>query len=104
MFRINPSPTFNAPVKIPVAGQSEPVTIGVEFRHMSRSRLTTFFDECAGQTDAQVLAQIVAGWSDVDRPYSPEALALLIDNYPGATRALFETFRAELLEAGRKNS
>ena len=102
MFKIVPKTTFTAEVTLSVPGAA-PAAIAVEFRHLAKSALRDFFASIEGKTDAEALAAIVAGWSGVDTPYSPEALATLLDNYPAAAGELFEAFRAEVLEARRKN-
>lgn len=103
MFKLQPNPTFKAKVPVSIPGQDKPQAIEMEFRHMSREAMREYFESLPGQSDAEALARIVVGWSDVDQAFSPEALAVLLDNYPSAAGLIFETYRNELFEARRKN-
>ena len=103
MFKLQPNPTFKTKVAISVAGEKRQPEIEVEFKYLNRERVREYFDNLQGKTDAEALAEIIVGWSGVDEAYSPEALAILLDNYPAAAADLFESFRRELLEAKRKN-
>ena len=103
MFKLQPKPTFKARVPVTVPGEIKPAEITVEYKHMSLEQVREFFEGLAGKQDADALGEIVVGWADVDAPYSPEALATLLNNYPSTAAAMFETFRRELFEARRKN-
>ncbi len=102
-FKLQSNPTFKAKVGISIAGDSKPAEIEVEFKYLSKTAIKTYFDSLQGKTDADALDDIIVGWNGVDQPYSTEALATLIDNYPAAASDLFEAFRRELIEAKRKN-
>lgn len=103
MFKLNPDPTFRASVAISVPGSDKPQTIAVDFKHLPKSALRDYFSGIEGKTDGEALGAIIAGWSGVDTDYSPEALDLLLDNYPTAAAELFDAYRRELLDASRKN-
>ncbi len=103
MFKITPKTTFTAAVALSVPGESATARITVEFKHLAKSAIKEFFERLDGKTDAEALGEIVVGWEGVDTPYSQDALAALIDNYPASAGELFDTFRRELLEARRKN-
>ena len=103
MFKITPKPTFRATVPLSVPGSDKPAAIGVDFRHLSKSALRDYFAGLEGKSDAEALAEVITGWEGVDVPFSADALAQLLDNYPAAAGELFEAFRRELLEARAKN-
>ena len=103
MFKLNPDPTFRASVALSVPGSEQPATLAVDFKHLPKSALRDYFSGLEGKSDAEALGAIIAGWDGVDTDYSPEALALLLDNYPAAAAELFEAYRRELLDARRKN-
>lgn len=103
MFKLQPNPTFKAPVEIHVAGQAKPARIEVEFKYLKRDEMADFFSTLSGRKDEDALADIVVGWSGVDAPYSVEALAQLLNNYLPAARALFDAFMTGLNEAKEKN-
>ena len=103
MFKLQPNPTFKAKVGLSVAGAAKPVEIEVEFRYLKKSEVKAFFDNLDGKNDAEALTEILIGWSGIDQPYTADALALLLDNYPASARDLFGAFSRELLEARTKN-
>lgn len=103
MFKLKPNPTFKTKVAISVAGEKRQPEIEVEYKYLNKDGVKDYFEHLQGKTDAEALAEIVVGWSGVEEAYSPEALAMLVDNYPAAAADLFEAFRRELLEAKRKN-
>ncbi|USE78906.1 phage tail assembly chaperone [Cupriavidus gilardii] len=116
MFKINPNPTFTATVTIPVPG-GKPEKLKLTFRHKSRDQAKDYFDRIAkeaaeaiesGKTDdvareRRALEEIVAGWEDVDQPFSGDALEQLLQNYHGAATAILDTFTTELNLARRGN-
>ena len=107
MFKLQPNPTFKCPVSIPVPG-GKSGAITVLFNHKGRKALQEFFGnlgaEGESRTDVEMLSELISGWEGVDEKFSEEALETLLDAYPGAAMALFETYRAEVLEARVKNS
>lgn len=103
MFKLQPNPTFKVKVPISIAGQATPPQIEVEFKYLNKAAVKAFFEGMTGKTDAEALAELIVGWSGVDAPYSQDALATLVENYPASSADLFEAFRRELLEAKRKN-
>ncbi|MDC6179032.1 hypothetical protein C2I33_08605 [Ralstonia solanacearum] len=106
MFSINPKPTFAAEATIPVAGGGTE-KLNLLFKHKRRDDVREFFARASegtdGESDADVLLEIVEGWKDVDAPFSREALDQLVQNYPAAPRAIFDTYLAELTGQRRGN-
>ncbi|CBJ37898.1 conserved protein of unknown function [Ralstonia solanacearum CMR15] len=106
MFSINPKPTFTAEAAIPVAGGGTE-KLQLVFKHKTRDEVKAFFAQAGAgaddQSDADVLLEIVAGWEGVDVPFSREALDQLVQNYPAAPRAIFDTYLAELTGQRRGN-
>lgn len=109
-FKLNPNPTFKAKVALSAPGCAA-AEVTFEFKHFSRSAMKEFFSRLAkeqegdaARSDADALAEIVVGWgAEIDEKFSQKTLALLVDNYPAATREIFEAFRRELLETRAKN-
>lgn len=107
MFTIQPKPTFVSEVEIPTADGV--AKIKFEFAHKGRKALTKFIDsltvEGEPRDDADALGEIVVGWKGVDQPFSQEALATLVDNYPAAAKSLFNAYLPAMLEgkAAAKN-
>lgn len=108
MFSLQPKPTFKSEVLIPVPGGS---TAKVKFvlKHKSRSALKEFFNSLTSteggesRPDHEALMELVDGWEGVDQPFSQENLETLVDNYPGAARAIFDAYNSALFEAREKN-
>ncbi len=105
MFKLNPNPTFKSEVVIPTTSGDGKITF--EFKHKGRKALKEYIESLGeGDTareDVDALGELIAGWSGVDEKFSPEALAILIDAYPGASRAIFEAYNKALLEGRSKN-
>lgn len=104
MFKLNPSPQFDASVAIPVPGK-EPQTLVLVFKHMNREETAAYFTGIAKSEKivASTLMGIVAGWKNVDAEFNEENLQKLIDNYHGAVKAIYEAYGTELAEGRRKN-
>jgi hypothetical protein len=101
-LKLQPNPTFSAKVEIPVPGQDQPEVVDFIFAHMDRDEFKAFTDpEVAAQrSDMDSLRRIVRGWgSEVDAPFSDDALAKLIKAYHGAAYAISAKFVAELTKA-----
>lgn len=106
MFALQPKPTFEAEVLIPVPG-GEQAKITVIFKHKGKKALATYFEsltqEGTERTDTDALDELIDGWKGVSDKYSKENLELMLDAYPGAAAALFEGYRIALTEGRRKN-
>lgn len=105
MFALQPKPTFKIDVTIPAATGGG--TIKFEFNHKGRKALREFFealtDAEANRDDAEVLCDLVAGWSGVDQPFTKENFETLLDNYPGAAAAIFAAYNTGIVEGKAKN-
>ena len=102
MFKLTPKPTFKSTVELSVPGAKKVIPVEIEFKHFSRKQIKEFFDGLTDKTDTESLSEIVVGWSGFDLPFSAEALAELIDNYPTSSGEIFTAFRQDLLEARKK--
>lgn len=107
MFKLNPAPTFRHEVAIPTP--TGPVPLDLEFRHKGKEALIAWSESFETQSDLQIIADIVVGWSGVIDdsgtlvPWSSEALAKLLDSYPTAARAIFEAYKKVMREGREKN-
>lgn len=89
MFRLDPAPTFDHPVSIPMPG-GEAQTLGVTWTHKTRRALRDWLARVKAAedgTEADILMEIMAGW-DADRAFGRDALDALLQNYPAAQNAL----------------
>jgi hypothetical protein len=116
-FRLNPAPTFEADVLLTVPGAVESFRLPVTFKHHSRSAFDALVAkageaEKAGQAmpAADWLCHLLADWgpvvvddNDKPIPFSRDALAKLLDNYPGAFVQINAAYGRALVEARAKN-
>jgi hypothetical protein len=125
MFKLNPSPTFKAPVKITVPG-GEPLPIEFEFKHRTRVGLTEWQDGFVKtvpaptendpdavrremRPDREIIGEYIAGWSGVlndaglPEPWSVDAFLKLTNNYHAAASETFLGYLKALQESRAKN-
>jgi hypothetical protein len=92
-----------------VPGADARGVVEIEFRHKGRAAYAAWWDSIADRGDAEVLDEIIAGWSDVidDRgepvPYDIDALRLLCDRFPASAIELLAAYKHGLWEAREKN-
>ena len=108
MFKLEPNPTFTAPVAIPLPG-GETATIDFTFAHMGRDALQRFLGRVKDLPDAEAVVDIVDDWSGVagadgePLPITDENIMALLDNYHGAALAILQTYIRELTGQRVKN-
>lgn len=102
MFKLQPNPTFVAPVAIPVPGAAAQ-EINVTFAHKGKSEIKAYLDLATTREDIDSLSEIVLGWDGVDADFTRDNLAVLLDAYPGAAMALLTSWVNELGKAVAKN-
>lgn len=102
MFKLEPNPTFEATVRIPVPG-GDAAPLRLVFKHRRKSEVQQLVEAAAGREDIDLVADIVAGWHDVDAPFDRKHLAALLDAYPAAAGAILQAWGAELSGAAAKN-
>jgi hypothetical protein len=103
MFKLDPNPTFVAPVSGFKPGEGVTESILVTFKYRGRKELSEFLLAVGDLTALDALMDIMVGWRDVPLDFTRENVEKLCDLYPAFVSAVFETYRAELTEARRKN-
>lgn len=112
MFKLNPNPTFDFTAPIRAAGHAEALPLQLTGRHMGAKAHAAWSEGFAGRTDAEILGDVICGWRGVvvaedlhegDVPFSPEALAQLLDAYPGASTQILAAWREALFGGAAKN-
>lgn len=104
MFKIEPSPTFWAKVKLTIPGEEKPGEVEMEFAHQGNDKLRAWIDAARTATsDELVLDAVVRNWRGVDAAFSPENLRALVRNYPAAGAEIFEQYLKALTESRAKN-
>jgi hypothetical protein len=65
MFKLNPQPTFTAPVALSVPGLSEPLEVLFTFKHKGKDALGKWVATATQKMDAEALGEVVCGWAGV---------------------------------------
>ncbi|VYU55938.1 hypothetical protein [Metakosakonia massiliensis] len=99
-FLLQPKPTFKADVTIPRAGE-EDGKLTFTFRHKPIKELAAL-ETMEGKTAVDFLHEITEGWALTDE-FSRDNLEILLDNYPGAMKAIVSTYYRELTGNREKN-
>jgi len=100
-IKLNPSPTFDAVVNIPVPG-SDPVPVCFTFKHRTRTQVREWFEAAIDAEDVQTILDIATGW-ELDDEFSKANISALCENYAGAPRAVLQVYLDELRGARTKN-
>lgn len=102
MFKLKANPTFVRAVVLRSL-DGEECTLRLVMRHRRRTELKAFIEGLPGRPDEDVVADIVAGWEDVDTPFSAEALRELLEEWACTPARVWEEYQAAYQEAARKN-
>ncbi len=108
-FSLVAAPTFKAAVGIPVAG-SVPVKVEFTFRHRTKDAFTEFMKANSSTDDLDVICGrsnpvngdeladtalgICTNW-ELEEPFNRDNVEVLLQNYPGAARAIVDKYVAE---------
>lgn len=109
MLKLNPNPTFTAPVQISVPGQDATEIIRVTFRHKTVEGLAAWYQERANKPARDALDEVIESWdgplgADGEKvAYSREALGNLLNGYPAAASEFVRAYMRELTESRVKN-
>ena len=101
MFKLEPNPTFWAPVEIHVPGQGKG-SFEVEYRYLDQDAARAFGMRLAEKDPFDAVAEIVVGWREMDVPFSRDNLRLLLKKY-AASAPLLRSFSREIFGAAEKN-
>lgn len=103
-FKLQPNPTFKAPVDIPVAGEL-PEKVLFTFKHKTRTQFDALVKAVInGETTVDdAVRDVVVEWTYPGVDYNDEALSQCFDMFPGSANAIFTTYRQSLFEGQRKN-
>lgn len=104
-FKLQPEPTFKAPVEIPVPGDGL-VKVNFTFKYRDRDAMKAFLakvsDPESQMTDEELIEEMCAGWELTD-PFERASIELLVKNYIRATSAIFDKYLDEHTKAREKN-
>lgn len=93
-LKLSAEPTFKAPVNIPIAGE-DPEPVVFTFKARKSSELSQFKDWVKGKANIDTVEACVIGWALTDE-FTKANIERLLDNYPGAARAILDTYLSEL--------
>lgn len=104
MFVLKQSPTYKWPVSfaLPSDGKLQDHTITVEFKRYTNDELVALTND-PEITDIKIAKASVVGWDGVDTPFSPEALAELLQQTPVPTAIVLALLDSAQGSAKRKN-
>jgi len=104
MFKIEPDPTFGAPVPLSRPGVAQPIEVIVTFRYKDRDALAAWVAKKGKVDDVQLLDEVIEEWSGFDQPYSVTALSDVLAKYTPSRHEFFRSYLHELTDSKRKNS
>lgn len=104
MFKIKASPTFSAPITIFAPG-GEAQKLNVVFKHQRADDADDWLKRSDGQGDKRqkALLEVIESWDAEGVPFSAESLGELLQEKPGAGRALVLGYYAALHGNVEKN-
>lgn len=109
MIKLNPDPTFEAMVRLSVAGHPETMDIPMTFRHKTVTGMSEWFTKNEHRSVADALDELIVEWSGVMDdagqfvPYTKAALEILLKNYQPATNEIILAYMGELTASKIKN-
>lgn len=112
MFRLDPNPTFSAPVLLTRPGSEPPVKVSITFKHKTWRELNAWLARAADYpSDVEFVGEVIEAWGpefvegpeDTPVPYSSEALAKLLDRFPRAGTDIVRDYRKGLGDARAGN-
>lgn len=111
MFKIIANPTFQSTVRLSVPGSDAGSPLRLTWRHKTARDLDAWLRRAREfESEAAMLAEVIEDWTgvfgpdDKPLPFSPTALAQLLDQYPAAGKELLLHYNHQLADARAKNS
>lgn len=103
-FQLDPKPTFDAVVKIPLHGDDKTADFKFTFAHKSNVDLEEFIANISkgDKTKLDALKEIASGWELTDE-WNDENLTKLLNNYNGSFTAIMDVYISELRQFKLKN-
>lgn len=99
-LKLNPNPTFDIIVSIPVAGQLQDEDVTFTVKALPQSKLDELTGE--GVLYSDFVKAIVTDW-DINAPFNQDNLMILLDNYPQSGKLIFDGYGKEYYKAAEKN-
>ena len=106
MFVLKHDPVFTTDVTIPRADGKDG-KLRLKFKHKDREALKSFMEELSAEgskrSDLEVLLEIVAGWEEVDAPFTKDNFDALLKTFHGSATAIFNAYVPALMDGQAKN-
>jgi hypothetical protein len=108
MFKLQPNPTFVAPVPLTRLGQ-EPGVITFTYRHLGNTEVAAWLDRLSGGGGTAVLAEVIDAWSGVadangePAAFSIDSLTQLFNDFPAAPGEIMDAYLRLRRESQLKN-
>jgi hypothetical protein len=101
-IKLNPDPTFSAPVTLPVPGKPS-VEVEFTFKHRTRSELKAFIDVSGERQDADTIMAMCTGW-ELEEVFNKDNVDLLVENLClSAPSRVFNVYLDQLIKGREKN-
>lgn len=99
-FKLQPDPTFNQNVGIPVHGKGT-MDVSFTFKHRTREEFSEFTANTKDIGDVDYILAVATGW-DLDQEFNRENINTLVQNYMGAPGAVAVVYTQEILGSGSR--
>ncbi|ENA37413.1 hypothetical protein HMPREF1487_04331 [Pseudomonas sp. HPB0071] len=101
LFKLDPNPTFDAIVPIPLHGGGS-ANVKMKFKHRPKAELQQFIEATKESLLDDLIIEMVVGW-DLEDEFTPENIKRLTENYGGSGLLVYKTYINELTQASRLN-
>lgn len=100
-FTLDPNPTFDLKVPVPVPGAGFAEII-LTCKYRNKTQFSQFLDEIKDKSDAEIVRSVVLGWN-IDAEFNEENLNKLVENYMGSASSIVGAYAEELMKVREKN-
>lgn len=98
---LQPNPRFKGKVAIPCT-EEEPATVELIFKHRTRSAFVEFWHTRTGESDLDIVMDIVSGW-DLEEEFNHDNVGKMLENYFCAAETIVNAYGDLLKEGKTKN-
>lgn len=113
MFKLSPEIEFAADCQLSRPGVPVATVVKLTFRHKGVEArddwLKRYVEAAKGSAESGVLLEVVAGWDGIVDdsaaavPFTPEAFAMLVGNFPTAADEVVRAYVRAMTESRAKN-
>lgn len=103
MLKLQPNPTFQLEVEVPVAGEAKPTKIKLTALYRNTEELEKLVGGNEKVTVDEFVMASITGWEEVDAVFSETTLRELLRNYHGVGIVIHRAYFNEVYKAARGN-